>query len=137
LISIGAGTGGATSGPLARASGDAAKNANAKAIATARTSPWPVPIFPACNGRDEQRINANPKKERLLGNKPKNPYRPVPICAQFARSVNRLRSFARGDCLPLLFCCHRSSTGRRPDFPARRKLAKGQISCCNIRHNRI
>ena len=98
------------------------------------TSRRPVPVFPAREGRDEQRMNIIPKSS-ASSTKHANPHRPMPICPQFSRSVNRSWSSARGDCRPLLFRCHRSLQISRG--PAPRSLLSAQISCCNIRHNRI
>src|SRR5712671_1832941 len=109
-----------------------------KTIVTVPTSLRPVLVSFAREGRDEQHIMPFPDRGQL--DKNAKSHRPAPICPQFTTSVNRSRSFALGVYWRLLFRCHRSR-GRdvvadQISEPAR-KLAKAQISCCNIRHNRI
>jgi hypothetical protein len=69
LASVGDGIGGPT--PAARAGGDTIETAITKATEPARTSRWPVPIFSARGGRDEQRMNIIFQKERPLDARPK------------------------------------------------------------------
>ena len=77
-------------------------------MATAPASLRPAPVSFACDGRDEQHINALSKK---IANSAKivKSGRLVRICRQFSGSVNRSRSFAGGDYRTLLFRCHRRS----------------------------
>src|SRR3981081_3663207 len=66
----------------------------------------PAPVWLARGNRDEQHINAIPKRSSGSTKNAKS-HRPAPICPQFPGSVNRSWSIAEGDYRTLLFRCHR------------------------------
>jgi hypothetical protein len=110
-----------------------------KTMTMALASLRPVPVSLVRDSRDEQHMNAISKRS-ANATKMQKSQRPAPICAQFSGSVNRSWSPARGDYRTLLFPSHRRKGANRSParFPEpRQKLANAQISCCNIRHNRI
>jgi len=64
-----------------------------KTMASSRANARPAPIFPA---RDAPRMNSNPEKAPARKNA-QQADRQGWICAQFMRSVNRLRSSPRAE----------------------------------------
>ena len=66
--------------------------ASTKTMATSRANARPAPILSA---RDAQRMNFIPDKKRPLEKCAKSQIDKPPICAQFMRSVNRLRPSPR------------------------------------------
>src|SRR4051794_14651586 len=103
------------------------------------TSPRPVPVSFAREGRDEQHMNANSKRERPLDKKCKMPSAGadlprvlmerqlglVPGKGRIPDIVVPLPQLVSGDLI----------TGQIAE--PRQKLANAQNSCCNIRYNRI
>ena len=107
-------------------------------MATAPTSLRPVLVSFPRKGRDEQHINAISKKGPVQ-QKRKIPSANIdlPLVLRERQSVPLVRQRRLANIvvpLPQV----RSATlslSRFPEPP--RKLANAQISCCNIRHNRI
>jgi hypothetical protein len=78
--------------------------ASTKTMATSRANARSAPILSA---RDAQRMNFIPDQKRPLEKLREKPAHKPPICAQFMRSVNRLRPSPRTEQRPLLFGSHR------------------------------
>jgi hypothetical protein len=70
---------------------DTAPVASTNTIAIRRANARPAPTLRVREARDEQRINFIPEKSARSKKSPKAG-RQLRICAQFVRSVNRLRS---------------------------------------------
>ena len=114
-------------------------------MATAPASLPPAPVSFACDGRDEQHINALSKwlvskgsfqKARQLDKKRK--IRPagadLPPVLRERQSVLVLR---QGQLPDIVVPLPQAIRGGLIVCSISQKLANAQISCCNIRHNRI
>jgi hypothetical protein len=130
----GGGGGGGRASTWAPADDDATAKASAKAIATALATPRPGALCFAFarESREEPRINANPKSSASS-----TKYARCQSAGADLPSVHRERQSVMAACegrLPgIVVPLPQVATGNR----RRRKLAKLQISCCNIRYNRI
>jgi hypothetical protein len=91
---------------------DDTPTARTKTMAASRANARPALILSA---RDEQRMNSIPEISARSKNA-QNADPLAPICAEFAGSVNRLRSRPRTEYGPLLFGGHMSRTLRMPGF---------------------
>jgi hypothetical protein len=86
-MGAGAGVGGGVAVGVGVGASWACADVDANASAIAMASLRPARVLPKCGGFDEPRINIIPKKAQRKN--AENHRRPLPICPQFFRSVNR------------------------------------------------